>query len=71
MMKELVGVLAVAATLSVGAPALAREPSMKPVPHATIEHGVAAPVWIAASVTDHAPHNFEDTAPHPFAEGTR
>jgi len=71
MMKELVGVLAVAVTLSVGAPALARETSTKPVPHVTIEHGVAALVWTAASVTDHAPHNFEDTAPHPFAEGTR
>ncbi len=71
MMKELVGVLAVAVTLSVGAPALARETSTKPVPHVTIEQGVAAPVWTPARVTVHAPNNFEDTAPHPFAEGTR
>jgi hypothetical protein len=71
MMKELVGVLAVAVTLSAGAPALARETSTRPASHVAIEQGVAAPVWTAASVTVYAPHNFEDTAPHPFAEGTR
>ena len=71
MMKELAGVLAVAVALSVGAPALAKETSAKPAPHVIIGREVAAPALSAASMTDRAPSNFEDTTPRPFGEGTR
>lgn len=70
MMKKLVGLLAVAVTLSVGTPALAQrlQPQAKPARHVTIERKLAAPAWSAAKTAHRAPGNFEDTAPRPFAE---
>jgi hypothetical protein len=68
MIRNLVGLLAVAVTLSVGAPALAKEASAKPTQYVTIGHVVAAPAWGAGCMTDHRPSNFEDTTPPPFAE---
>lgn len=69
MMKKLAGLLAVAVTLFGAAPTLAQRPQTKPAQHVTIVREVAAPAWSAAGKTDRAPGNFEDTAPHPFAEG--
>lgn len=69
MMKKLAGLLAVALTLFAAAPALAQRPQTKPAQHVTIVREVAAPAWSAAGTTDRAPGNFEDTAPHPLAEG--
>jgi hypothetical protein len=66
MTKNLVGLLAVAVTLSVGAPALAKETGAKPTAYVTIGH--AAPAWGAACMADHRPGNFEDTVPSLSAE---
>lgn len=70
MMKKLAGLVAVAVTLFAAAPVLAQRPQTKPAQHVTIVREAAAPAWSAvARTTDRAPSNFEDTAPHPFADG--
>jgi hypothetical protein len=66
MIKKLVGLLALAVTLSAAAPALAKETRAKPPSYATVARDIAAPA--RTCVIDHVPGNYEDTTPHPFAE---
>lgn len=64
-MKTLAGLFAtaVALTLSVGAPALAKD--ARPTPYVTIAHA-AAVGWVCATERD--PGSFQNTTPQPFAE---
>jgi hypothetical protein len=64
MIKNLVGLLAVAATLSVGAPALAKESGARHTPYVTSD-------WSADRTTGRRPGNFEDTAPTLFDSAAR
>ncbi|MBR0695652.1 hypothetical protein [Bradyrhizobium lablabi] len=61
MTKNLVGLLAVAVILSMGAPAQAKETSVKRIPYVT-------PAWGADRMTVRRPGNFEDTTPMPFVD---